>query len=99
MSTTTSLHAPGYEGEVELVVQAREIHRAECEQCGWVGQEHDEMAWKDAEEEAVEHFEECPAIWDDTEECDCPGGPEPRFAGDFCKNCHKLVPDDFDDES
>ncbi len=73
--TTTSenlryaaLHAYGYEGEVEQHVAVRELYRATCDLCGWEGDEHDEMAWKDAEEEAVEHYAECPARDHDDDE-------------------------------
>lgn len=60
-----SIHAYGYEGEVEEAVPVEEFHRASCEACGWVGVEHDSMSWKDAEEEAIEHFEDCPERGDD----------------------------------
>lgn len=62
------LHAYGYEGEVEDAVPVQEIHRAECSLCDWKGQEHDGLAWKDAEEEAIEHYEEEHAELDDDEE-------------------------------
>lgn len=62
------LHAYGYEGAVEEAVPVEEFHRARCTLCDWVGEEHDAMSWKDAEAEAIEHYEDNHAEPDDDEE-------------------------------
>lgn len=63
-----SLHADGYEGTVEEAVPVHEIHQARCTLCDWVSEEHDELSWKDAEEEAVEHFNDFHRIDDEDED-------------------------------
>lgn len=53
-----SIHAYGYEGDAEEICRVEEIHRAKCEICDWTSEEHDEMDWRGAEEDAVEHVQE-----------------------------------------
>jgi hypothetical protein len=57
MSALGPITAPGYEGEVEEAIPVHETHQAKCTLCTWEGEKHDEMAWTDAQAEAVEHWE------------------------------------------
>lgn len=69
MTATGYLHAPGFEeleaADLAVVV---EVHRAECPLCDWRSDEFDDLAWKDAEEAAVEHYEEEHAHEDDDDD-------------------------------
>lgn len=71
MTSTGYLHHDGYEGKVEEAVPVEEFHRARCTLCEWVSDDFDALDWKDAEEAAVEHFEDVhqePDDEDDDEE-------------------------------
>lgn len=71
MTIQLSIHKPGYEGDVEEAVPVQTFHRAECTLCDWKSEEHEDLAWKDAEEAAIEHYEfEHPEDDEDEEDAD-----------------------------
>lgn len=70
MTELRSIHHDGYEGTVEEAVPVQEFHQARCTLCDWVGEEHDGLDWKSAEEEAVEHFQDFHAVNDEDDEDD-----------------------------
>lgn len=63
-----SIHAYGYEGEVEEMIPVMEYHRAECNECDWQSELFGELDWQSAEQAAVEHAEEEHAEEDEDEE-------------------------------
>jgi hypothetical protein len=52
------IHEYGYEGKVEDAVPVVEIHQARCNLCDWKSEEHEGgLDWKQAEADAIAHYE------------------------------------------